>query len=109
MVLPGKDNPLKEGGDEIAQKTIEILKEVVPAQVPGIVFLSGGQSEDEATDNLREMNKIDNTPWQLSFSYGRALQNSALSAWLGKSQNLEIAQNAFYNRAKINSQARYGK
>lgn len=109
MILPGKDNPDKSSPEEVAEKTIEVLKEVVPSEVPGIVFLSGGQTEGQATDNLRQMNKIGGTPWQLSFSYGRALQNSALQEWSGKPENLKNAQDAFYDRARINSLARYGK
>lgn len=108
MVIPGKDAP-KALPSEIAQKTLEVLKEVVPQEVPGIVFLSGGQSEEEATDNLREINKMDNAPWELSFSYGRALQNSALAIWAGKKENREAAQREFLKRAKMNSLARYGK
>lgn len=109
MVLPGKDDPNKPDPSEVAQKTLEVLKETVPAEVAGIVFLSGGQTEEEATDNLRELNKLGNAPWPLSFSYGRALQNSALSTWNGKPENVKTAQVAFYNRAKANSEARYGK
>lgn len=109
MVLPGKDSSYQSSAGEIAQKTIEILKESVPAEVPGIVFLSGGQSPNEATDNLREMNKIDNVPWQLSFSFGRALQDPALEAWKGKFENVKKAQDVFLMRAKMNSEARYGR
>ncbi len=108
MILPGKD-AVKSTPTEIAQKTLEVLKETVPAEVPGIVFLSGGQTEEEATDNLREMNKIDSVPWELSFSFGRALQNSALQTWSGKGENVGEAQLQFTNRAKMNSEARYGK
>ncbi len=108
MILPGKDS-VKSTPTEISQKTIEVLKEIVPAEVPGIVFLSGGQTEDEATDNLREMNKIGGAPWELSFSFGRALQNSALKTWNGKAENVKEAQLQFMNRAKMNSEARYGK
>ncbi len=109
MILPGKDNPNKPDNDEIAHKTLEVLKETIPTEVAGIVFLSGGQTEEEATDNLRELSKINNAPWPLSFSYGRALQNSALKIWAGKSENLKAAQETFLLRAKMNSQARYGK
>lgn len=108
MILPGKDSGQQVTSQVIAQKTLEVLKDVVPGEVPGIVFLSGGQTEDEATNNLREINKLGG-PWARSFSYGRALQNSALIAWAGKNENIKIAQEAFYNRAKINSLARYGK
>ncbi len=108
MILPGKDaTPVT--ATEIAQKTLEVLKEIVPTDVPGIVFLSGGQTEDEATINLREINKLDSAPWELSFSYGRALQNSALEAWKGKKENTLLGQKEFLNRAKLNSEARYGR
>lgn len=109
MILPGKEYPTKASPTEVAEKTLEVLKEVVPTQVPGIVFLSGGQSEEEATANLKEMNKIGGVTWQLSFSYGRALQNSALKAWAGKSDNVPKAQEVFLTRAKMNSEARYGR
>ena len=114
MVLPGQDYPAKSAPSEIAQKTLEVLKEVVPAEVPGIVFLSGGQTEEEATDNLREINRLSREAngevgWQLSFSYGRALQNSALKIWAGKPENVSAAQTAFLLRAKMNSEARYGR
>lgn len=108
MILPGKESGQVVTSEEIAHKTLEVLKDVVPAEVPGIVFLSGGQSEDEAASNLREINKIGG-PWQLSFSFGRALQNSALKIWLGMPDNKDAAQQALYNHAKINSNARYGK
>jgi len=109
MVLPGKDSGGVAEAVDVAQKTIEVMNEVVPKDVPGIVFLSGGQTPEEATDNLREMNKIDGTLWQLSFSFGRALQDHALKAWAGKSQNKEAAQNEFLASAKMNHEARYGK
>ena len=114
MILPGQDYPAKSAPSEVAQKTLEVLKEVVPAEVPGIVFLSGGQTEEEATDNLREINRLSREAngevgWQLSFSYGRALQNSALKTWAGKPENVDIAQRAFLLRAKMNSEARYGR
>lgn len=109
MILPGTDCPTKATTAEVAQKTVEVLKEVVPAGVPGVVFLSGGQSEDEATANLREMNKLGGVPFQLSFSYGRALQNSALKIWNGRAENVAAAQAAFLARAKMNSEARYGR
>lgn len=109
MIIAGKDAS-KSNPNEVAQKTLEVLKEVVPADVPGIVFLSGGQTEDEASDNLREINKLANGKgWQLSFSFGRALQESALKVWAGRQENTKLAQDAFYNRAKINGLARYGK
>ena len=80
----------------------------VPAAVPGIVFLSGGQSDEDATANLNAMNALGQHPWQLSFSYGRALQAPALKAWGGKPENVEAAQRAYYHRAKMNGAARTG-
>ena len=109
MVISGKDCPRQAGPEEIARKTTECFTEVVPAELPGIVFLSGGQSDAEATENLDAMNKLGDFPWQLSFSYGRALQVSALAAWAGKSENGSAAQSAFYHRAKLAGAARYGR
>lgn len=108
MVLSGKDCPQQAGPREVAERTIHCFRRVVPAAVPGIVFLSGGQSDQQATENLNEMNKIGGGPWQLSFSYGRALQAPALKAWGGKAENGSAAQKAFYHRARLNSAARYG-
>lgn len=107
MVISGKESATQASAQEIAKATLETFKEVVPAQVPGIVFLSGGQTPDEATENLVEINKIGG-PWQLSFSYGRALQDEALTAWAGKEENTQAAQKAFYERAKKVSQVRTG-
>lgn len=109
MILPGKDSQDKVESIEIAQRTTSLLKEVVPSEIPGVVFLSGGQSEEEATKNLREINKIGGVSFELSFSYGRALQNSALKVWNGEEANVAAAQEAFLKRAKMNSDARYGK
>jgi len=108
MVISAKDCPQQAGAEEIAEKTIACLKNNVPSTVPGVVFLSGGQSELEATVNLNEMNKIGGFPWQMSFSYGRALQASTLQAWGGDAANFEAGQKALYHRAKMNSLARYG-
>jgi fructose-bisphosphate aldolase class I len=108
MVIAGKKCEEQASAREIAEKTIACLKNTVPSTVPGVVFLSGGQSEVEATVNLNEMNKIGGFPWQMSFSYGRALQASTLQAWGGETANVEAAQKAFYHRAKMNSLARYG-
>jgi len=94
---------------EVAERTIRCFKRVVPAAVPGIVFLSGGQSDEAASAHLSEMNRIGDTPWQMSFSYGRALQAPALKAWGGKQENRAAAQKAFYHRARCNGAARYGK
>ncbi len=99
----GQDSP-----DEVAQATLGCFRRVVPAAVPGIVFLSGGQSDEQATSNLNAMNALGEHPWQLSFSYGRALQTPALKAWAGAAENVEEAQKAFYRRAKFNGAARSG-
>jgi fructose-bisphosphate aldolase class I len=106
MVLSGYDASGRAGADEVAEETIRCFKRHVPAAVPGIVFLSGGQSDEDATANLNAMNKLGPHPWQLSFSYGRALQAPALKAWAG--DNVEAGQRAFYHRAKMNSAARSG-
>jgi fructose-bisphosphate aldolase class I len=106
MVLSGYDASDRAGADEVAEETIRCFKRHVPAAVPGIVFLSGGQSDEDATAHLNAMNKLGPHPWQLSFSYGRALQAAALKAWAGK--DVEAGQRAFYHRAKLNSAARSG-
>ena len=109
MIIDGSLQTEKSSKISIAEKTIECFKDTVPEEVPGIVFLSGGQSEVEATENLDQMNKIGGFPWNLSFSYGRALQASALKAWSGEESNEELASNAFEHRAKMNSLATLGK
>jgi fructose-bisphosphate aldolase class I len=108
MIIGGSENSQRSTSKEIAQMTVDCFKECVPEEVPGIVFLSGGQSEIEATENLNEINKIENTPWKLSFSYGRALQSSALKAWQGKLENEDLCSKAFTHRAKMNSLASEG-
>lgn len=109
MVLPGKDSGIVAESLEVAQATLRTLTNSVPPDVAGIVFLSGGQSEEEATANLREINKVGaNAPWPLSFSFGRGLQNSALSTWAGEDENIKAAQAAFLARAKANSEAILG-
>jgi fructose-bisphosphate aldolase class I len=108
MVVPGKDCPAQAGVEEVAAWTIRALRATVPAAVPGIVFLSGGQTEAEATAHLSAMNAMGPQPWQLSFSYGRALQASALDAWRGDDARVEAAQQAFSHRAKLNGAARTG-
>ena len=108
MIIGGSENSQRSTSIEIAQMTVDCFKECVPEEVPGIVFLSGGQSEIEATENLNEINKIENTPWKLSFSYGRALQSSALKAWQGKLENEDVCSKAFTHRAKMNSLASKG-
>lgn len=109
MVVPGKKSGQPMDPVQIAKLTLEVFNAEVPKEVPGIVFLSGGQSEQQATENLNEMNKTAPHPWELSFSYGRALQQSALQAWSGMAENVKAAQEAFYKRAKLNGAARYGK
>ncbi|MDH3289530.1 MAG: fructose-bisphosphate aldolase class I [Gemmatimonadota bacterium] len=109
MVIAGKSCPTQAKVGQVAQATVDVLRRCVPAAVPGIVFLSGGQSETEATVHLNAMNRISGLPWELSFSYGRALQASALDAWGGKASQLGAAQKAYYHRAKLNGAARHGK
>ena len=111
MVLSGYDANDRAGIDEVADATLQCFLRTVPAAVPGIAFLSGGQSDEDATAHLNRMNQIlgENKPWNLSFSYGRALQQPALKAWLGKSENVTAAQDALINRAKLNSLATVGK
>jgi len=108
MVVSGKDNPRQAGVEEVAERTIRCLKRTVPGAVPGIAFLSGGQSAVSATEHLNAMNKIGPHPWQVSFSYARALQDPALKAWKGEAANVAAAQKIFYHRAKMNSAARSG-
>jgi fructose-bisphosphate aldolase class I len=108
MVLSGYECPRQASVREVAERTIHCFRRVVPAAVPGVVFLSGGQSDEAATAHLNEMNRIGGFPWELSFSYGRALQHPALQAWAGKVDNAAAAQRAFYHRAKLNGAARTG-
>jgi fructose-bisphosphate aldolase class I len=109
MVLPGKKNSSYPASPEqVAQATISCFRTVVPAAVPGIVFLSGGQGDEEATANLNAMNKLGPHPWQLSFSYGRALQAPALKAWKGDDANIGAGQAAYAHRAHMNGLARSG-
>jgi len=108
MILPGKESE-KAAPEKIADSTLRIFKEVVPSELPGVVFLSGGQAPEEATLNLNALNAKGEGPWQLSFSFGRALQEPVLKAWGGRSENKEAAQKAFYHRAKMNSLARTGE
>src|SRR3954471_14281453 len=108
MVLSGYEASNRAGAEEVAAATLHTLSKHVPAAVPGIVFLSGGQSDEDATAHLNAMNAHGPHPWQLSFSYGRALQAPALKAWQGQAENVEAAQQAFYRRAKFNSAARSG-
>jgi len=110
MVIQGKDHPIKATAEEIAEKTLKELKRTVPAAVPSINFLSGGQTPEQATANLNAINMMaDNAPWLLSFSYARALQEPVLQSWAGKSENAAIAQTALYQRAKLNGAAQSGR
>lgn len=108
MVLPGKNCPAQAGSQSVAQATIRCFLRHVPAAVPGMVFLSGGQSDREATENLNAMNALGSFAWELSFSFGRALQAPVLPAWQGLSENHEAAQRAFAHRARLNGAARSG-
>jgi fructose-bisphosphate aldolase class I len=108
MVTAGEDTP-DAPVEQVAELTLRCLRNTVPAAVPGIVFLSGGQTSEAATAHLNAMNKIGNAPWPLSFSYGRALQDAPMHAWLGKNENVNAAQKAFAKRAELNSQATLGK
>jgi fructose-bisphosphate aldolase, class I len=108
MVLSGGDCPTQAGVSEVAQRTLAVLRDTVPASVPGIVFLSGGQSDQAATAHLDAMNRLGGAPWQLSFSYGRALQAPALRAWKGEPANAPAAQQAYLHRARLNGAARSG-
>ncbi len=109
MVLSGKECPQQALVQEVAEATVRCMKRVVPSAVPGLVFLSGGQSDVQATEHLNAMNRLDQVPWQLSFSYGRALQAPVLKAWKGDQANVAKAQQAFHHRAWCNSKARFGK
>jgi fructose-bisphosphate aldolase, class I len=108
MVLSGKSAVEQAGVEEVAGWTLRLLRECVPPAIPGIVFLSGGQTDEASTAHLSEMNRIGGVPWELSFSYGRALQGPALKAWGGKAENLETGQRALYQRARLNGAARSG-
>src|ERR671925_1115262 len=108
MVLSGYEASEQASHEEVAAETMRCFRRHVPAAVPGVVFLSGGQSDEDATANLNAMNALGEHPWQLSFSYGRALQAPALKAWAGREENVEAAQRAYYHRAKMNSAARSG-
>jgi fructose-bisphosphate aldolase class I len=109
MAISGKKNAKRAGVDEVADKTVRMLKNCVPGAVPGIAFLSGGQSDEEATAHLDSMNKIGNLPWRLTFSYGRALQHAPQRAWSGKSENVAAAQRVFAHRARMNGLASQGQ
>jgi fructose-bisphosphate aldolase class I len=109
MVVSGKDNARQAGVDEVAERTVRVLKRTVPAAQPGIVFLSGGQSDEAATAHLNAMASMKGLPWPLTFSYSRALQNTALKTWRGQAGNVAAAQKAFHHRAQMNGLASQGK
>ena len=109
MVIAGKQCPVQNSVEEVAEQTVRCLRNSVPAAVAGIVFLSGGQKAEPATAHLNAMNQMGNLPWPLSFSYGRALQDPALKTWAGKASNVATAQKALYHRAKCNGLASLGQ
>src|SRR3984957_4334139 len=109
MIVAGKKSPKRASVEEVADKTLRVLKACVPASVPGIAFLSGGQSDEDATAPLDAINKMGDLPWRLTFSYGRALQHAPQMAWSGKSENVAAAQRAFNHRAMMNGLAATGQ
>jgi fructose-bisphosphate aldolase class I len=109
MVLSGARCPVQAGVQEVAEATVRCLRRTVPASVPGVVFLSGGQSPELSTKHLNAMNRIGGFPWELSYCYGRALQDPARAVWKGQAANVAAAQKVFYHRASCNSAARYGR
>jgi fructose-bisphosphate aldolase class I len=109
MVVSGKENARQAPVAEVAERTLRVLKRTVPAALPGVVFLSGGQTDENATAHLDAMNRIGGAPWPLTFSYSRALQAVALKAWRGNAANVGTAQKAFHHRAKMNSLAAKGQ
>jgi fructose-bisphosphate aldolase class I len=109
MVVPGRKSPKKASVEEVAEKTVKVLKACVPAAVPGIAFLSGGQSDEEATAHLDAINRLGPLPWHVTFSYGRALQHAPQTTWSGKPENVAAAQRAFSHRAAMNGLASRGQ
>ena len=109
MAISGKKSPKQASVQEVAERTVKLLKNCVPPAVPGIAFLSGGQSDEEATAHLDAMNKLGPLPWKLTFSYGRALQAAPQKAWSGKKENVKAGQAAFAHRARMNGLAALGK
>lgn len=109
MVIPGLSCPTQATADEVARRTLHCMRRVVPASVPGVVFLSGGQPAERATLHLQAMNSMGRSPWEISFSFARALQDPALKAWKGEASNVAEGQKALYHRAKCNCAARYAK
>jgi fructose-bisphosphate aldolase, class I len=109
MVVPGKKSPQRASVEEVAEKTVRVLKACVPSAVAGIAFLSGGQSDEEATAHLDAINRVGGLPWKVTFSYGRALQAPVQKTWAGKSENVAAAQRAFAHRARMNGLATLGE
>jgi len=109
MAVAGKTFPRQPSVEEVAEKTVRLLKACVPAAVPGIAFLSGGQTDEQATAHLNAMNRLGPLPWRLTFSYGRALQAAPQKAWSGKAENLVAGQRAFTHRARMNGLASKGE
>jgi fructose-bisphosphate aldolase class I len=109
MVIAGKKSQKKSGVEEVAEKTVKVLKECVPASVAGIAFLSGGQSDEEATAHLNAINRLGPLPWPVTFSYGRALQHLPQKTWSGKAENVAAAQRAFAHRSRMNGLAAQGR
>jgi fructose-bisphosphate aldolase class I len=109
MIVPGKKSPKQATVEEVADKTLRVLKACVPASVPGIAFLSGGQSDEDATAHLDAINRMGDLPWHVTFSYGRALQHAPQTTWCGKSENVAAAQRAFNHRAMMNGLAARGE
>ncbi len=109
MVVSGKENARQAGVQEVAERTLRVLKRTVPAALPGVVFLSGGQTDEKATAHLDAMNRVGGVPWPLTFSYSRALQGVALKTWRGSAANVAAAQKAFHHRARMNGLAARGQ
>ena len=109
MVVPGRDSGQSVSAETVAERTLAVFRDCVPASVPGIAFLSGGQSDEQATENLAAINRIPGLTWPITFSFGRALQAAALHAWGGKAENVAAGQRAFTHRARMNSLAALGK
>src|SRR5258708_30285417 len=108
MAIAGKKSSKRAGVDEVAEKTVKLLKACVPAAIPGIAFLSGGPSDEGATAHLDAMNRIGGLPWKLTFSYGRALQSAPQKAWSGKNEDVAAGQQTFTHRARMHSLATKG-
>ncbi len=109
MVISGRKNGRRDSVEQVAERTLAVLKAHVPPAVPGIAFLSGGQSDEEATAHLDAINRMGPLPWRVTFSYGRALQHAPQVAWAGKPQNVPAAQRAFAHRARMNGLAALGQ